>query len=66
MLTLSRKLHEDIVLTIGGERAVVRVIELDRGRVKLGVVAPESVRVYRGEIQEQLDAAGFDPDDDRR
>ena len=47
MLVLSRKLNEEIVIA-GDIR--VRVLELRRGRVRLGVSAPADVTVDRAEI----------------
>jgi carbon storage regulator len=47
MLVLSRKLNEEIV--IAGEIRI-RVLELRRGRVRLGVSAPADVTVDRAEI----------------
>ena len=47
MLVLSRKLNEEIV--IAGEIRV-KVLELRRGRVRLGVCAPADVTVDRAEI----------------
>lgn len=47
MLVLSRKLDEEIVIA-GDIR--VRVLELRRGRVRLGVCAPPNVTVDRAEI----------------
>jgi len=49
MLVLSRKLGERIV--IGKEiTATITVLEVRKGRVKLGVDAPAEVLVYREEI----------------
>ena len=50
MLVLSRKLNEEIV--IAGEIRV-RVLELRRGRVRLGISAPPDVTVDRAEIVPQ-------------
>lgn len=46
MLVLSRKQGEEIV--IGNVRVVV--VDIDRGKVRLGIEAPREVRVDRGEI----------------
>ena len=46
MLVLSRKLNESIVIG----NVVVKVVHLDRTRVRLGIVAPEDVSVRRGEL----------------
>ncbi len=51
MLVLSRRPGESIV--IGGGIQVV-VLDTNGGRVKLGVVAPTEVPVYREEIQRKF------------
>ncbi len=52
MLVLTRKSDETIVLEFGDVRAVVRVCEIDRGKVRLGIVAPAEVRIARMELYE--------------
>jgi carbon storage regulator len=47
MLVLSRKPGEKIVLEKG---ITVTVLEIQGGRVRIGVEAPEEVRVLRGEL----------------
>ncbi|MCA9075167.1 MAG: carbon storage regulator [Planctomycetaceae bacterium] len=47
MLVLTRKKNETI--HIGGN-VVVKVIATGRGKVKIGIEAPETVRVRRGEL----------------
>ncbi len=47
MLVLTRK--KDEVIHIDGG-IVVTVIDIDRGRVKLGIEAPDNVKVLRQEI----------------
>jgi carbon storage regulator len=51
MLVLTRKREEAIV--IDGQ-IVVTVLEIGRGRVRLGVIAPAQVSVFRGEIHERM------------
>lgn len=58
MLVLSRKTDESIVIS-GGIR--ITVVEIGPGRVRLGITAPDSVRVDRQEIHDRLAAAGGDP-----
>lgn len=50
MLVLTRKEHETIVLERGGERITVVVSRLGQGRVKLGIEAPDSWGIVRGEL----------------
>lgn len=54
MLVLTRKLGEEIV--IGGDIRIT-VVEAANGRVKLGIVAPKTVRVDRAEVHELREQA---------
>ena len=47
MLVLSRKLGEKIVI---GENIRITVVKIDRNQIRLGIEAPEHVRVFREEI----------------
>ena len=47
MLVLTRKKMEEIVI---GDDIVVKVLKLRRDRVSLGIEAPKSVRIVRGEV----------------
>lgn len=51
MLVLSRKLNETVVIN---GNVTVRVIDIGRGKVKLGIVAPKDVTINRLEVQERL------------
>jgi carbon storage regulator len=53
MLILSRKVDESIVFE--GLDIEVMVTSIERGRVKLGVKAPEGVTVLRHELLERMD-----------
>jgi carbon storage regulator len=48
MLVLSRKLQEAIVIS---DHIIVRVLEVNRDTVKLGIEAPPNVPVHRDEVQ---------------
>ena len=48
MLVLSRKVGERIVIGNGVE---VVVVEIQRGKVRLGIVAPNTVAVDRAEVR---------------
>ena len=50
MLVLTRKPAEMIKI---GDGVVIKVIKTARGAVKIGIEAPEHVRVIRGELLEQ-------------
>jgi len=56
MLVLSRKLNERIV--VGGS-VVVTVVRISGDKVRLGIDAPDDVRVIRDEVAD-LDGAGRD------
>lgn len=47
MLVLSRKLGEKIII---GDNISITIIDIDRGKVRLGIEAPRSVPVYRHEL----------------
>ena len=50
MLVLTRKPAETIRI---GDDVVIKVIKTARGAVKIGIEAPDDVRVIRGELVEQ-------------
>jgi len=52
MLTLTRRTGEKIVI---GDDVVVEVVQIQGGRVRLGVKAPRSLPVYRGELVEKIE-----------
>ena len=47
MLVLSRKLGEKVFI---GDTIVVTVVDIDRGKIRLGIEAPRDVPVYRQEL----------------
>ena len=48
MLVLSRKLGEKIFI---GEDICITVVDIDRGRVRLGLECPRNVPIYREELR---------------
>jgi carbon storage regulator len=54
MLVLTRRMHEELVITIGDQKVVVRVVGVARDRVRLGVTAPREVAVHRSEVAERI------------
>lgn len=53
MLVVARKQHEFIQI---GDDIIVKVIKTSRGSVKIGIDAPDGLRVLRGEItMDELD-----------
>ena len=47
MLVLSRKLGEKIFI---GENICITVVDIDRGKIRLGIDAPRNVPIYRQEL----------------
>jgi len=47
MLVLARKPGERIMI---GDDITIQVIEVHRGKIRLGVVAPKNVKVFREEL----------------
>lgn len=62
MLVLSRKLGEKIFI---GENVCITVVDIDRGKIRLGIEAPRDVPIYRQELlplaQQQRLEAGKQP-----
>lgn len=55
MLVLTRKDGEEIVIGGGADVVLrIKVIRCGNGKVKLGIEAPESVPVLRGELWEAV------------
>ncbi len=47
VLVLSRKLGEKIYI---GENICITVVDIDRGKIRLGIEAPRDVPIYRQEL----------------
>jgi len=47
MLVLSRKLGEKIFI---GDSICITVVDIDRGKIRLGIEAPRDVAIYRQEL----------------
>jgi len=47
MLVLSRKLGEKIYI---GDNICITVVDIDRGKIRLGIEAPRDVPIYRQEL----------------
>lgn len=50
MLVLSRHKGEKIFIGSGAEQVVVTVVDIDRGKIRLGIEAPKSTPIYREEL----------------
>jgi carbon storage regulator len=51
MLVLSRRKEESIMV---GEDVEIRVIDIRRNQIRLGIVAPKSIPVHRKEVYESI------------
>lgn len=51
MLVLSRKKNESIMI---GDQIEVKILSIEGDQVKLGIVAPKSVKVHRSEVFEAI------------
>jgi len=51
MLILSRRINEKIVI---GDDIVISVVEVRGDQVKLGIEAPQSVKVFRQEVYDAI------------
>lgn len=53
MLVLSRKKGESIMI---GDQIEVKILSTDGDQIKLGIVAPKTVKVHRSEVFEAIQA----------
>lgn len=60
MLVLSRKLGEKIYI---GDDICITVVDIDRGKIRLGIEAPRSVPVFRQELLPLTGAAAPQADE---
>ena len=51
MLVLTRKLGEGIVF---GHEVTLKILEIHKNQIKLGIEAPQDVRIYRDEVYRQI------------
>lgn len=51
MLVLSRKKDESIMI---GDQIELKILSVDGDQVKLGIVAPKNVKVYRSEVYKSI------------
>jgi carbon storage regulator len=54
MLILSRKLDEGITI---GDDVVIKVLEINKGSIKLGIDAPRTTQILRNELKEAVESA---------
>lgn len=53
MLVLSRKKDESIMI---GDQIEIKILAVDGEQIKIGIVAPKSVKVHRSEVFEAIQA----------
>lgn len=53
MLVLSRKINETIMIA---DNVEIVVLEIDRGKIRLGIKAPKDVPVHRREVYDAMQA----------
>lgn len=51
MLVLSRKKHQSIKI---GNDITITIVEVDGGKVRLGIDAPKEVKVHREEVWQEI------------
>lgn len=51
MLVLSRKKDESIMI---GDQIELKILSVDGDQVKIGIVAPKNIKVYRTEVYESI------------
>ena len=61
MLVLSRKLGEKVVI---GGGITVTVLDVIGGRIRLGIDAPDDVRILRGELASWMEPDAGQPEPD--
>ena len=61
MLVLSRQEEQEIV--IGKEDVVIRVLEIQAGKVRLGITAPKETSVHRREVWAAIQEGGVQEND---
>ena len=54
MLVLTRKIMESIIV---GDNIEVTVVDIGSGQVRIGINAPNDVRIYRKEVYDEIKAA---------
>jgi carbon storage regulator len=57
MLVLTRKPHENVIITTPDETITVRVLRIEKGTVRLGIDAPPEVIIDREEITKKKEIA---------
>jgi carbon storage regulator CsrA len=59
MLVLGRNYGQEIIITVGEEKIIVKTIEMTGRQVKLGITASQNVKIDRKEIYDAINETGF-------
>jgi carbon storage regulator len=54
VLILSRKIGEDIIIKMDNKTIKIKLLEDQMGHIKLGFDAPKEIKIYRGELYEEI------------
>lgn len=63
MLVLRRKISEEVIITVGREVIVVKLVDtIGDGHARIGFTASKNVRIDRKEIHDSIMETGFNPE----
>jgi carbon storage regulator CsrA len=63
MLVLRRSVSEEVIITVGEERIVVKLVDtIGVNHARLGFTASTNVRIDRKEIHDAIQETGFNPE----
>ncbi len=63
MLVLRRAVSEEIIITVGEETIVVKLVDtIGTNHARLGFTASKNVRIDRKEIHDAIQETGFNPE----
>ena len=63
MLLLRRVIGEEIIITVGEETVIVKLVDtIGTNHARLGFSASQSVRIDRKEIHDAIQETGFNPE----
>jgi len=57
MLILARKLDEEIYL---GDNISIKIIDINKSVIKLGIEAPKDMHILRGELKKELEKTNIE------